>query len=188
MKKILILTDVQMDFVTGTMSVKKRGKEAVERTKIFINRNKEDIEKVIFKCILTSPYDEKFKRNGGEYPMYCVKWTPGACVEPTILKLLWRLQIPYEMCITWNNLDKTIKNCESKEIVVAGMNGNTTLKKVIDTYWNVLECKVFWPGTYFFQHDENLFRYLREHSEGIFEVPKRDKKKDLFVQRIKGMK
>ena len=35
---------------------------------------------------------------------------------------------------------------------------------------------------------KNLFKYLREHSEGIFEIPKRDKKKDLFVQRFKGNK
>lgn len=188
MSKVLILADCQADFVTGTMSVKKRGKECVERNKIFINRNKEDLEKVIFKCILTSPYDERFKRNGGEYPMYCVKWTPGACIEPTILKLLWRLQIPYEIVTSWNQLDKEILNCESKEFVISGMNGNTSIKKILDTYWNQYECKLLWPGIWFPFHDENLFKYLREHSEGIFEIPKRDKKKDLFVQRFKGNK
>ena len=183
---ILVLTDVQMDFVTGTMSVKKRGKECVERTKVFINRNKEKLEKVVFKCILNSPWDERFKRNGGEYPMYCVQWTPGACVEPTILKLLWRLKIPYEMVISWDKLDRSLK--DAKEIVVAGMNGNTTLKKVIERYWNVYQMTTLWPGTYFMRHDEELFKWIRNHTEGIFEIPKRDKKKDLFVQKIKGWK
>ena len=43
MSKILMLVDDQLDFVTVSMSVKKRGKECVERTKIFINRNKDNI-------------------------------------------------------------------------------------------------------------------------------------------------
>ena len=188
MSKVLLLVDDQLDFVTGSMSVKKRGKEAVERTKIWVNRNKEDIEKVIFKCVLNSPYEEYFKRNGGDYPMYCVQWTPGACIEPTILKLLWRLKIPYEICVSWNTVEKNIKYSESNEIVIAGMNGNTSVKEAVKRYWNVYHCYLFWPGIWFPEHNENLFKYLREHTEGIFTVPKRDKKTDLFVQRIKGMK
>lgn len=187
MKKILILVDDQADFVTGTMSVKKRGKEAIERTKIFINRNKEDLEKVIFKCTLSSPYDSKFKRNGGEYPMFCVEWTPGACIEPTILKLLWRLKIPYEIKVSFKELWECLPT-DSTELVIAGMNGNTSIKHVVNTIWNTHNCHLFWPGIWFPQHDEKLFKYLREHTQGIFEVPKRDKKKDLFVQRFKGNK
>lgn len=181
--KTLILCDCQADFVTGTMSVKKRGKEAVERTKIYINRNKEDIEQVIFKCNLNSPYDERFKRNGGEYPMFCVQWTPGACIEPTILKLLWRLKIPYKITISWEDIDKCLP--ESTEIVIAGMNGNTTIKRCVDKYWNLYQTYLLWPGIWFPQHDEKLFRYLRDHAEGIFEIPKRNVKTDLFVQRVK---
>lgn len=181
--KTLILCDDQLDFVTGSMSVKKRGKEAVERSKIYINRNKEDIEKVIFKTILTSPYNPKFKRNGGEYPMYCVYHTPGACIEPTILKLLWRLEIPYEVTTSWDTLDEYIP--DNSEIVIAGMNGNTTIKKCVDRYWNKYETYLLWPGIWFPQHDEKLFKYLREHTQGIFEIPKRNVKTDLFVQRVK---
>lgn len=181
--KTLILCDCQLDFVTGSMSVKKKGKEAVERTKIYINRNKEDIEKIIFKCDLNSPYDERFKRNGGKYPMFCVKWTPGACVEPTILKLLWRLQIPYEVCLSWIDLEKhlTIGN----ELIIAGMNGNTTVQTCIGRYWNSFETFLLWPGVWFPEHNENLFRWMRNHTQGIFEIPKRNVKTDLFVQRVK---
>ena len=182
----LILADCQMDFVTGTMSVKKRGKECIERTKVFINRNKESLEEVIFKCILTSPLDANFKRNGGEYPMYCVQWTPGACIEPTILKLLWRLQIPYKVILSLKTLDGLLK--DGDDIVIAGMNGNSTIKNMVNRYWNQYHCSLLWPGIYFYDHDENLFKWLRTHTEGIFEIPKRDKKKDLFVQKIKGWK
>lgn len=183
MGKILLLVDDQLDFVTGSMSVKKRGKECVERTKIFINRNKEDIEKIIFKCQFTRPDDSRFKRNGGEMPMFCVEHTPGACIEPTILKLLWRLEIPYEVVTYWPNTMPA-----GTDLIIAGMNGNTSIMSAVQLYWNMYCCELFWPGIWFPEHNEKQFQWLRDHTEGIFEVPKRDKKKDLFVQRFKGNK
>ena len=181
MKKTLILCDCQLDFVTGSMSVKKKGKEAVERTKIFINRNKEDIDKIIFKVVINQQDCPLFKRNGGEYPPFCVEWTPGCCIEPTILKLLVRLNIPYEI-----NTDFCEMNIpEENEVIVAGMNGNTTIKECIEHFWNVYETFLLWPGVWFPYHDEKLFKWLRDHSQGIFEIPKRNVKTDLFVQRIK---
>ena len=184
--KTLVLLDCQADFVTGTLSVKKRGKECVERTKIFINRNKDEIERIIFKIVVNKPDDSRFKRNGGEMPPFCVKYTPGYCIEPTILKLLWRLQIPYEVVSNNKALDKSLP--QSGEIVVSGMNGNTTVYNFVRNYWNRLDCHFFWPGTWFPEHNEAQFKWLRDHTTGIFEVPKRDKKKDLFVQRFKGNK
>lgn len=186
MSKILLLVDDQLDFVTGSMSVKKKGKECVERTKVWINRNKEIIDKVIFKCQFTNPDDFRFKRNGGDMPMFCVKHTPGACIEPTILKLLWRLQIPYQVFHNWDSDNYILP--ESGTLVIAGMNGNTSVRKAVERYWNVYQCEFLWPGTWFPEHDEQCFKWIREHTDGIFEVPKRDKKNDLFVQKIKGWK
>jgi len=186
MSKILLLVDDQLDFVTGSMSVKKRGKECVERTKVWINRNKEDIEKVIFKCQFYSWDNPMFKRNGGDYPMFCVKNTPGACIEPTILKLLWRLRIPYEVTSHWEYIGDYLP--DGGNLVIAGMNGNTSVKQAVERFWNIYNCEFFWPGTWFPEHDEECFKWIRNHTEGIFEVPKRDKKKDLFVQKIKGWK
>lgn len=182
MSKILMLVDDQLDFVTGSMSVKKRGKECVERTKIFINRNKNDISKVVFICQFNKPTDSRFKKNGGDMPMFCVEYTPGACIEPTILKLLWRLQIPYDIYTIFPKFK------DGTELIIAGMNGNTSIIDAVSTYWNEYQTKLFWPGTWFPIHDEQNFKWLREHTEGIFEVPKRDKKKDLFVQRFKHNK
>lgn len=181
--KTLILCDDQLDFVTGSMSVKKKGKAAVEKTKIYINRNKEDIDKVIFKVTINSQDCKLFKRNGGDLPSHCVEWTPGCCIEPTILKLLVRLKIPYEVKQYWKQIDSLIS--EGNQVVIAGMNGNTTVKYAVDRYWNQYETFLLWPGTWFFQHDENLFRYLRGKAQGIFEIPKRNVKTDLFVQRVK---
>ena len=94
------------------------------------------------------------------------------------------MQIPY--IVTQYNEEDFIP--ESANLVIAGMNGNTSIADVVNKYWNVYHCELFWPGTWFPEHDEKCFRWLREHTEGIFEVPKRDKKKDLFVQRFKGNK
>lgn len=181
--KTLILCDDQLDFVTGSMSVKKKGKAAVEKSKIYINRNKEDIEKVIFKVVINKQDCASFKRNGGDLPSHCVEWTPGCCVEPTILKLLVRLQIPYVVVSSWHKVDENIT--DGNQVVIAGMNGNTTVKYAVNRYWNKYETFLLWPGTWFFQHDERLFKYLRDHTQGIFEIPKRNVKTDLFVQRVK---
>ena len=180
MKKTLILTDCQQDFITGSMSVKKRCRECTEKIKIYINRNKEDIDSVIFKCTFNSPYSSLFKRNGGEYPMFCVEHTPGACIEPTILKLLWRLNIPYQIVESLQHVFIP----EDSEVIISGMNGNTTLKDTVDRFWNQFMCSIYWPGCYFTKHDEDLFRYLKNKAEGIFEVPKRQKT-DLFVNQSK---
>lgn len=179
--KTLILCDCQLDFVTGSMSVKKRGKEAVERTKIYINRNKEEIDKIIFKVVINQQDCPLFRRNGGEYPPFCVDWTPGCCIEPTILKLLVRLNIPYEINTEFSEMDVS----EGNEVIIAGMNGNTTIKECVDNFWNSYETYLLWPGIWFPYHDNNLFKWLREHTQGIFEIPKRNVKTDLFVQRVK---
>ena len=100
------------------------GKEAVEKTKVWINRNKDDIEKVIFICTFNSPYSKLFKCNGGQYPRFCIEHTPGACIEPTILKLLWRLDIPYEITTDWDILEELSKD---KDWIIAGMNGSSNL-------------------------------------------------------------
>ena len=53
-------------------------------------------------------------------PMFCVEYTPGACIEPTILKLLWRLQIPYDIYTIFPKFK------DGTELIIAGMNGNSS--------------------------------------------------------------
>ena len=178
----LIIVDCQNDFITGSMSVK-GAKNAVDNIKDFIKNHRKEIEKIIF-TVDWHPYNHmSFKKSGGQWPSHCVQYTPGACIEPTILKLPWRLNIPYEIVSYW---PKTIP--EGTDLIIAGMNGNTSVKSAVELYWNVYRCELFWPGIWFPEHNEETFNWLRNHTEGIFEVPKRDKKKDLFVQRFKGNK
>ncbi len=92
----LIIVDLQNDFISGTMSVK-NAKNILLKIKDFITANKDNIDKIIFTADW-HPYNHcSFKRNGGEWPQHCVQYTPGACIEPKLLKLVQSLDIPYEV-------------------------------------------------------------------------------------------
>ena len=92
----LIIVDCQNDFITGTMSVK-GARTSVEEIKKFIKNHCKEIDKIIF-TIDWHPYNHmSFKRYGGQYPSHCVQYTPGACIEPKLLKYIQSLEIDYEI-------------------------------------------------------------------------------------------
>ena len=92
----LIIVDCQNDFITGTLTVK-GAKTAVEEIKKFIKSHYKEIEKIIF-TVDWHPYNHSsFKRNGGQWPNHCVQYTPGACIEPKLLKFVQSYNIDYEV-------------------------------------------------------------------------------------------
>lgn len=92
----LIVVDCQNDFITGTLTVK-GGKTAVEEIKKFIKSHHKEIEKIVF-TVDWHPYNHSsFKKYGGQWPHHCVQYTPGACIEPKLLKLVQSLDIHYEV-------------------------------------------------------------------------------------------
>lgn len=92
----LIIVDCQNDFITGTMSVK-NARNCVEQIKDYVKKHKSEIEKIIF-TVEWHPYNHSsFKKYGGEYPSHCVQFTPGACIEPKLLKYVQSLEINYEV-------------------------------------------------------------------------------------------
>jgi len=91
----LVIVDCQNDFITGTMTVK-GAKNVVEEIKKFIKSNKNEIEKIIF-TLDWHPYNHcSFKKYGGQYPSHCVQHTPGACIEPKLLKFVQSLELNFE--------------------------------------------------------------------------------------------
>ena len=92
----LIIVDCQNDFITGTMSVK-GAKSSVEEIKKFIKNHKEEIAKIIF-TVDWHPYNHSsFKKYGGLWPSHCVQYTPGACIEPKLLKYVQSFGFDYEV-------------------------------------------------------------------------------------------
>jgi nicotinamidase-related amidase len=92
----LILVDCQNDFITGTMSVK-GAKNVVDEIKKFIKKYAKEIEKIVF-TVDWHPFNHySFKKYGGQWPHHCIQYTPGACIEPKLLKFVQSLNIDYEV-------------------------------------------------------------------------------------------
>ena len=93
----LIIVDCQNDFITGTVMLNKGARNVLEEIKKFVKSHKNEIEKIIF-TIEWHPYNHtSFKRYGGTYPNHCVQFTPGACIEPKLLKFIQSMDINYEV-------------------------------------------------------------------------------------------
>lgn len=93
----LVIVDCQNDFISGSMSVK-GAKNAIDKIKEFIINNKGDIDKILL-TVDWHPYNHcSFKKEGGKWPVHCVQYTAGACIEPKLLKLIQSLDITYEVC------------------------------------------------------------------------------------------
>ena len=152
----LIIVDCQNDFITGTMCVKS-AKNSVEEIKKFIKSHKNEIEKIIF-AIEWHPYNHSsFKKYGGEWQHHCIQYTPGACIEPKLLKLVQSFEIDYEVSrrgeieYVQDSLGEryyfdSIATADAKsEFVICGVSNavSSTIKNMIK---EEIVPKVFFPG------------------------------------------
>lgn len=92
----LIIVDCQNDFITGTMAIE-GAKDVVEEIKNYIKSHKKEIDRIIFTA-QWHPYNHSsFKQFGGKLQHHCIQFTPGACIEPKLLKFVQSYNIKYEV-------------------------------------------------------------------------------------------
>mgnify|MGYP002522617038 FL=1 len=79
-EKVLLVVDVQRDFIDGSLAV-----PGADRTVPEINRIKDRFDKVYF-TLDWHPKDHcSFKMNGGTWPEHCVHYTKGASLADSLL-------------------------------------------------------------------------------------------------------
>lgn len=127
----LIVVNAQSDFITGTMCTKD-SKSILDPLKKFIKTHKGDIDKIIFTGDW-HPYNHcSFKKYGGKYPHHCIQFTPGACIEPKLLKYVQSYDIPYEIFL--KGTDRLVDECGAFPFITVARDS-----ALGDDY--ILECK-----------------------------------------------
>lgn len=186
---ILILVDCQNDFITGTMSVK-GAKKAVENIKEYIKLNKNNIERIILTADWHPHNHCSFKKQGGLWPHHCIQFTPGACIEPKLLKYIQSHNIPYEISTKGEYadmeeygafsdiafisdlligevyyLDDTLSPIQSNsELVVCGIAGDYCVKETIKNLLkeNIIP-KVYVPGIASIDGGKIINEFIKEN-------------------------
>lgn len=183
----LVICNVQSDFIAGTM-YKKSAKEILPEIKNFIKEHKSEIDQIVF-TIDWHPYNHcSFKKNGGEWPVHCVQDTPGACIEPKLLKYIQSLNIPYQVDrlgvyeefeeygafseiesiqdATGSRyyFDSTIQVNADTDFVICGLTGDYSIKETIRNMKLArIDVKVFLPGIASIDNGEKLAKFIKEN-------------------------
>ena len=181
----LIIVDCQNDFITGTLAVK-GAKNSVEEIKNFIKSHKKDINKIVFTVDWHHYTHMSFKKNGGQWPTHCVQYTPGACIEPKLLKFVQSVNLSYEVSQkgdveeveeygAFSNIEyvedvlgkyfycNDIAVSADNEVVICGIAGDYCVKATIQNLLNGgITPKVFYPGIASIDNGETLNDFIKE--------------------------
>lgn len=158
MKRLLLIVDPQIDFITGSLPVPS-AQDAMNALSEYIQKsNGEYVCKVV--TLDWHPYNHcSFINNGGEWPIHCVQHTVGAAIYPALIAPLYTTQGEVhiltkgdtanqeEYSIFKNStasiqMQNLIKKLDIEQIDVCGIAGDVcvlnTLKDGISNYTSTL--------------------------------------------------
>lgn len=182
----LIILDCQNDFITGTLG-KKGVKNVLEPIKKYIKSHKDEIKQIIFVCDW-HPYDHcSFKNFGGDLIHHCVQFTPGACIEPKLLKLVHSLKIPNQVCLkgesdddsdlqVFYDIDKTTDALGTRyylnvttvlkgdtDVVICGINESTIKSAISKLIEAGISCKLLNSGIYLNSDGKDFYKFIKNN-------------------------
>lgn len=150
----LIIVDCQVDFISGSMAVR-GSKEAVQNIISYIQREKDNIEKVIF-TVDWHPYKHcSFKENGGQWATHCVNYTTGASIDYNLIKVVEDNNLKYQVLQKGKDPNReqygAFENCETidelliceetffnryEDVIVCGIAGDYCVKETIKNLYS----------------------------------------------------
>jgi len=183
----LIIVDCQNDFITGTVSIK-NSRNVIEEIKKFIKNHKNEIEKIVF-TVNWHPYNHcSFKQFGGDLQHHCIQFTPGACIEPKLLKFVQSNNINYEVStrgeikeqdqpgafedieFAQDNLskryyfDSVVTVNADTDVVVCGVFGDQNVKAtIINLLSGGITPKIYMPGVFSTDGGKSISQFVNEN-------------------------
>ena len=129
-----------------------------------------------------------FKKYGGNWNKHCIQFTPGACIEPKLLKFVQSLDIDYECSLKGeieevdqpgafcdiefiqDNLgskyyfDSIVSADASTDFIICGMPGDYNVKSTIENFLNEdIIPKVYMKGIASIDKGEIINNFVKEN-------------------------
>lgn len=94
-KRILLIVDPQIDFITGSLPVPD-AETAMNNLARYVSDNSNLYNRILVTCDRHPLHHSSFRESGGRWPSHCVESSVGAAVWPPLMDQLMQVSIPVD--------------------------------------------------------------------------------------------